>query len=297
MSCRPTSQNDWTMAKIYVASSWRNGLQQQLVNLIREKGHQVYDFNYPDDVQDGFNWAEIDPNWKDWDVEEYKTALANPCAEKGFKRDFNAMMDAEVCVLLLPSGRSAHTEAGWMKGHGKKVVVLMTQPQEAELMYKLFDKVVSNTSELLRYLDALDAKSHDDFLVLNLNLMGRYYDMIHDGCKTEEYREIKPYWTKRLFLLNPEHPGNQGSISTNISDKTLQNWRDEGLAIETLIKEETIIARGFTHVCFRRGYTNTPLFVRLASISVGMGKPQWGAPPGSPVFILKLGEVDDIQLI
>ena len=112
------------MAKIYVASSWRNDLQQQVVSLIREKGHQVYDFKHPDDVQVGFSWAEIDPNWKDWDVDEYKTALVSPCAEEGFTRDFNAMKDADICVLLLPCGRSAHTEAGWMKGHGKKLSLI-----------------------------------------------------------------------------------------------------------------------------------------------------------------------------
>ena len=285
------------MAKIYVASSWRNDLQQRVVSLIRKKGHQVYDFKHPDDVQAGFSWAEIDPNWKDWDVDEYKTALGNPCAERGFIRDFNAMMEADVCVLLLPCGRSAHAEAGWMKGHGKKVVVLMTQPQEAELMYKLFDKVVSSTTELLKCLSSPNAKSHDDFLVLNLNLMGRYYDMILDGSKKEEYREIKPYWTKRLFSLNPEHPNNHGCKSTVIAEKALQYWREKGLGIEELISEGVIIAKGFTHVCFRRGYTNTHLFVRLADICVGMGKIQWGAPPDTPVFILTLGEINDTKLI
>ena len=31
------------------------------------------------------------------------------------------MQEADFCVLLLPCGRSAHSEAGWMKGNGKKV--------------------------------------------------------------------------------------------------------------------------------------------------------------------------------
>ena len=122
-------------------------------------------------------------------------------------------------------------------------------------------------------------------------------DMIHDGNKTEEYREIKPYWTKRFFMLNPEHPDNLGCKSTNITDDTLIYWNKNGLAIETLISEGAIIAKRFTHVCFRRGYTNTPLFVKLAGISVGIGKPQWGAPPDTPVFILKLEKTEDIQLI
>ena len=281
------------MAKIYVASSWRNELQQQVVALMRDKGHQVYDFKHPNDEQVGFSWAEVDPNWQNWNIDEYKNALYDPCAERGFKRDFNAMKDADVCVLLLPCGKSAHTEAGWMKGHGKKVVVLMTQPQEAELMYKLFDKVISNTVELVRYLDTLEGKNAD-FLVLNLILKKIYYEMIHDEIKKEEYREIKPYWIKRLFMLNPEHPDNNKTKSLNISEKLLSKWRDNSLEISTLINDETIIPKGFTHVCFRRGYTNSPLFVRLKDIKVGIGNPQWGAPKDKPVFILKLGEIEDI---
>ena len=35
--------------------------------------------------------------------------------------------------------------------------------------------------------------------VLTLNLKRKYFEQIHDGEKLNEYREIKPYWTKRLF--------------------------------------------------------------------------------------------------
>ena len=34
--------------------------------------------------------------------------------------------------------------------------------------------------------------------VLDLVLKKKWYDMIESGEKTEEYREIKPYWEKRL---------------------------------------------------------------------------------------------------
>lgn len=30
--------------KIYVASSWRNGRQPYVVDMLRERGHAVYDF-------------------------------------------------------------------------------------------------------------------------------------------------------------------------------------------------------------------------------------------------------------
>lgn len=35
--------------------------------------------------------------------------------------------------------------------------------------------------------------------ILHLVLKKRWYDMIASGEKTEEYREIKPYWSNRLF--------------------------------------------------------------------------------------------------
>lgn len=35
------------MAKIYVASSWRNVFQQDVVDILRNLGHEVYDFKNP----------------------------------------------------------------------------------------------------------------------------------------------------------------------------------------------------------------------------------------------------------
>lgn len=55
-----------------------------------------------------------------WSTDQYRAALEHPIAQAGFKSDFDAMQWADVCVLVLPCGRSAHSEAGWMKGAGKK---------------------------------------------------------------------------------------------------------------------------------------------------------------------------------
>lgn len=35
--------------------------------------------------------------------------------------------------------------------------------------------------------------------VLHLTLMKKWFDEILEGTKKTEYREIKPFWTKRLF--------------------------------------------------------------------------------------------------
>ena len=53
------------------------------------------------------------------------------------------MKEADICVLCLPCGRSAHLEAGWMKGAGKKVIAYIPQDVkiEPELMYGLLDGI------------------------------------------------------------------------------------------------------------------------------------------------------------
>ena len=66
-------------------------------------------------------------------------------------------------MLVLPSGMSAHLEAGWCAGKGKQVIVFAGELQEAELMYKLFDvdgetPVYSTLDELISVIR--DLKSH-----------------------------------------------------------------------------------------------------------------------------------------
>lgn len=131
--------------KIYVASSWRNPFQPEVVKQLRNLGHQVYDFRNPIAGNSGFHWSEIDKDWQSWTSDEYVKALSHPIAESGFKFDFDAMKWADCCVMVLPCGRSANTEAGWMKGAGKKVYVYQPIKQEPELMYKIYDAIITDT--------------------------------------------------------------------------------------------------------------------------------------------------------
>ena len=138
--------------KIYVASSWRNIYHQNLVFTLRKNGHEVYDFRNPQIGNHGFAWSEIDADWQDWETDEYIKALDHPIAIKGYNLDFNAMNWADTCILLLPCGRSAHTEAGWMKGAGKKVYVFIPERCEPELMYKIYDGIYDHINDLLKTL-------------------------------------------------------------------------------------------------------------------------------------------------
>ena len=137
------------MAKIYVASSWRNKYFPEVVKGLREAGHEVYDFRNPPHGGHGFHWTDVDPECASWSFREYEAGLAHPAAERQFAADMEALEWADTCVLILPSGRSAHTEAGWMKGMGRKTVVYIPEMQEPELMYKLFDAVVGTFEDLI----------------------------------------------------------------------------------------------------------------------------------------------------
>lgn len=81
--------------------------------------------------------------------------------------------------------------------------------------------------------------------ILHLPLKKQWYEMIESGVKTEEYREIKPYWIRRIGICDA--------------------------------------------VRFQYGYTKRSMTFECRTISIGKGKPEWGAPE-EEVFIIKLGK-------
>lgn len=139
--------------KIYVASSWHNKQQQHIVSLLKDNGHDVYDFHNPRPGNKGFAWQEISKEWQQWDVGKYKDALWHPLSEEHFRFDIEALNWADVTILLLPSGRSAHTEAAWHRGRGKPVIIHMPELCEPELMYKMFNVITEADDELVEVLN------------------------------------------------------------------------------------------------------------------------------------------------
>ena len=140
------------MARIYVASSWRNQHYSDVVDRLRKAGHEVYDFRNPPQGTGGFHWYDVDPDYLEWNVDQYREGLKDPKAEQQFSNDIQALEWADTCLLVLPCGRSAHTEAGWLAGKGRRVIVYIPEMQEAELMYKLFDFVSGDLDEIIAYL-------------------------------------------------------------------------------------------------------------------------------------------------
>jgi len=141
--------------KIYVASSWRNGRQPYVVDLLREWDHEVYDFRNPKPGDSGFHWSEIDPKWKLWSPQDFRDGLAHPLAQEGFSKDLEAMKWANAFVLVLPCGKSAHLELGWAIGARKPSIILIENASEPELMYKMATSICTSLDELKETLEAL----------------------------------------------------------------------------------------------------------------------------------------------
>lgn len=141
--------------KIYVASSWKNPFQPEVVKQLRDAGNEVYDFRNTPNGSQGFAWRDIDENWEDWTTEEYNRALKHPIAIENFNNDFNGMKWADCCVMVLPCGRSANTEAGWMKGVGKPCHVYSPIKQEPELMYSIYDGIYGDLLDLINAIELI----------------------------------------------------------------------------------------------------------------------------------------------
>lgn len=106
--------------------------------------------------------------------------------------------------------------------------------------------------------------------ILALTVSKQWFDMIMAGEKTEEYREIKPYWVARLFQNN-----------SNIVDV---QYLASGLAGRTdllkgYIDTYRIVLKPYTHVLFINGYRKDSPRIEKEIVSITIGKPKKGWCP------------------
>ena len=94
----------------------------------------------------------VAPNWEQRTTRDCTAHLDDEWSRYGFKHDFDAIKACDVCVLVLPCGRFAHTEADWMVGAGKKVIAYIPDKEDPELMYMMFDCITDSMESLLMIL-------------------------------------------------------------------------------------------------------------------------------------------------
>ena len=113
---------------------------------------------------------------------------------------------------------------------------------------------------------------------LQLSLKKQWFEMTKSGVKTEDYREITPYWVTRLV--------NRFSNYSN------------------LIYQPHLVLDGRSFVDFKKfdsnimtlGYpksTDTERILKLEhkGIEIGYGKTEWSAEPNKLYFIIKHGAI------
>lgn len=120
--------------------------------------------------------------------------------------------------------------------------------------------------------------------ILHLPLKAEWYNLIESGIKKEEYREIKPYWIKRLLeVINTDYteyiPIDKASID-------FYNQNHKYLNIAT--KSKSIKFKDYNKVKFTYGYTKKSMTFEIINITIGKGKIEWGAMDDL-LFIIKLG--------
>ena len=137
--------------KIYVASSWRNEVRQQAtVAALRAAGHEVYDFRNPAPGDCGFSWHSCATPEQLKDPRRFRDeVLTHPIARAGFEKDMAALRAADVTVLVLPCGRSAHLELGWGARNAKSIVLLDDPISEPELMYLMNNTICVSIAEVV----------------------------------------------------------------------------------------------------------------------------------------------------
>jgi len=140
---------------VYVASSWRNPIYNGVIAVLKAARIPHYDFRNHDAA---FAWQEIggQPGESPVPASTYADMIDHPRAIEGFGADFAAMQKADTFVLVLPCGKSAHLELGWAVGAGKRTAILLEDPMQPELMYRMVDHLSPTVHDLLGWLGVED---------------------------------------------------------------------------------------------------------------------------------------------
>jgi len=142
--------------KIYIASSWKNqNFCKAVADALRTEGHEVdcfCDGSSGRYVFHGTEFVKREEDMANYDAIEF---ISDARTIRAFEEDRRWLDWADACVLILPSGRSAHLESGYAKGRGKRLFIYGDFPKgEFEVMYRFADGMF-RLEDLDGLLDAL----------------------------------------------------------------------------------------------------------------------------------------------
>lgn len=133
------------MSSIYVIGSMKNSRVPELANNLRGLGYDVFDDWYSPG-------PEADDKWQEYERgrgRTYKEAMNGYHAKQVFEYDKSHLERCDVVILVLPAGKSAHMELGYVVGLGKKAYILFdTEPERFDIMYRFSTDIFFNEKDL-----------------------------------------------------------------------------------------------------------------------------------------------------
>ena len=140
---------------VYVIGSMRNPRIPEIGNALREVGHEVF--------EDWFSpGPHADDEWQQYEKvrgRSYREALRGYHARHVFQFDKLHLDRAHAGVLVMPAGRSAHIELGYLIGQNKPGFVLFDgEPERYDIMYQFATEVCFTSEELLEELKTYDKR-------------------------------------------------------------------------------------------------------------------------------------------
>lgn len=134
---------------IYLIGSLRNLYLPSVARSLRAAGHEVFDDWYA-------AGPDADDKWREYEQRRgrsYIEALKGKAANHVFEFDHLHLSVADVTVLVLPAGKSAHLELGWTLGRQVPGYILLDRPDRWDVMYKFADGIAESIDGLVAMLD------------------------------------------------------------------------------------------------------------------------------------------------
>ena len=125
----------------------RNMKVIEIAKKLRKLGYRVFD----DWISPG---PRADDYWKEYEESRgrtYKEALKGWAGKHVFEFDKHHLDAAAIALLVLPAGKSAHLELGYMIGKGKVGCILMDKPDRWDVMYQFANSIFFIEEEMFDY--------------------------------------------------------------------------------------------------------------------------------------------------
>lgn len=123
---------------------------------------------------------------------------------------------------------------------------------------------------------------------LQLSLKTNWFEMTKSGEKTEDYRDITPYWANRLLYFDKKERRKQWWINEFFDIGTNEEIAENlELFCQKIVFDANTMTLGYPKK------TDSERILRLEhkGIEIREGNPNWGAKKGVLYFVIKHGNV------